>query len=87
MATAVTVLYFASLREQIGREHDTAPVPPIGVSVRALQAILAEQDATVGQVFAATPRLRVAINQALATFENTVKPGDEVAFFPPMTGG
>lgn len=87
MATVVTVLYFASLREQIGREQDRAPVPPTGLSVTALQAVLASQDSTVGQILAQTPRLRVAINHTLANFEDTVQPGDEVAFFPPMTGG
>lgn len=87
MAPAVTVLYFAALREQIGRDGDAITVPETGASVQALQALIAAQDHNAGQVLKNTSRLRVAINQTLARFEDTVKPGDEVAFFPPMTGG
>lgn len=86
MAQAVTIFYFAALREQMGRERETVSVHAEPVAVEALVAELRRKDAAMDAVFAASPRLRVAINQTLATFQDTVKPGDELAFFPPMTG-
>ncbi|MGO3518847.1 MAG: molybdopterin converting factor subunit 1 [Acetobacter cibinongensis] len=88
MTLEVTVLYFASLREQVGREQDKVVLPAgATVSVRALLDILSQNDSELKAIFERMPRLRVAINQALATFDGVVKTGDEIAFFPPMTGG
>lgn len=86
MAT-VTILYFASLREQLGREQETATISADGESVATLLSALRAQDAALNDLFDQTPRIRVAINQALGSFQDSVKPGDELAFFPPMTGG
>lgn len=87
MTLDVTILYFAALREQMGRESETVALPAPGVTVETLLAALRLKDAVMDEVFAAVPRLRVAINQRLATFQDTVTSGDELAFFPPMTGG
>lgn len=87
MAQDVTIFYFAALREQMGREKETVSLPAQPVTVEFLMQGLRQTDASLNEVFAASPRIRVAINQTLATFQDTVKPGDELAFFPPMTGG
>lgn len=87
MTQDVTIFYFAALREQMGREREAVSLPAYPMTVDALIQGLRRQDSVMDEVFAASPRLRVAINQTLATFQDTVKPGDELAFFPPMTGG
>lgn len=87
MAQDVTIFYFAALREQMGRERETVRLSEPSVTVEAFLTELRQKDAMLDTVFAAAPRIRVAINQTLATFQDTVKPGDELAFFPPMTGG
>lgn len=87
MAEQVTVLFFAALREQIGQESLSVSVPVAGMSVNALRQQIEQADPGVAQALAEQPRLRVAVNQTLSTFDHLVKPGDEVAFFPPMTGG
>ncbi|MCG0996248.1 molybdopterin converting factor subunit 1 [Acetobacter indonesiensis] len=87
MQGRVTILYFASLREQLGREHEDVALTDGQVPVQTLVADLRNRDKAFDGVFAAMPRIRVAINQELASFQDTVKEGDEVAFFPPMTGG
>ena len=84
---SVTILYFASLREQLGREREPAAVAAEGASVTSLPSALRAQDPALNDLFERPPRIRVAINQALASFQDTVRPGDELAFFPPMTGG
>ncbi len=74
----ITVRYFASIREQLGRGSDE--LDPGGI-INA---------ADVWQKAAGSPapsRILVAINQEYASLDQTVAPGDEVAFFPPVTGG
>lgn len=87
MADRVTVLFFAALREQIGQDSLSVAIPPAGLSVAALRHQIEEVDPNIARAFADQPKLRVAINQTLGTFEQRVHAGDEVAFFPPMTGG
>lgn len=87
MQGRVTILYFASLREQLGRECEDVSLTDGQVPVQTLVSDLRSRDKALDGVFAAMPRIRVAINQELASFQDIVKAGDEVAFFPPMTGG
>ena len=79
MQTAqITVRYFASIREQLGRQEDRLEVAGIACV------------ADIWQRVAATPlpaNTLVAVNQEYARPDTPVKPGDEVAFFPPVTGG
>lgn len=76
---SIHVKYFASLRETIGRSHDE---------------ITFTNNATVEEVWIQATqnmqrpnRLLVAVNQEYANFEQEVCDEDEVAFFPPVTGG
>ncbi|MCP1227239.1 molybdopterin converting factor subunit 1 [Acetobacter fabarum] len=87
MADRVTVLFFAALREQIGQESLSVTIPASGVTVAALRTQIEGANLTIAQALADQPKLRVAVNRTLSTFEQQVTPGDEVAFFPPMTGG
>ena len=75
----IQVKYFASLRETIGRSHDTLNVTD-SISVEEVwnQATSSMQR---------PENVLVAINQEYANFSNRVQDGDEVAFFPPVTGG
>ena len=75
----IQVKYFASLRETIGRSHDTLNVTD-SISVEEVwnQATSSMQR---------PENILVAINQEYANFSNRVQDGDEVAFFPPVTGG
>lgn len=83
----VTVLYFAWLRERIGRGDETLALPPTVATVGALMDHLAGLDARHADGFAGRASLRCAINQSIVTLDDPVHPGDEVAFFPPVTGG
>ncbi|MFD1215575.1 molybdopterin synthase sulfur carrier subunit [Microbulbifer celer] len=81
----IKVLFFASLREQL--DCDALEVAVDGLStVGDLRQQLAGKGA-VWQTALADERLQVALNQQLSSADAVVSDGDEVAFFPPVTGG
>ncbi len=83
---SLKVLYFASLRETLGKSSEQFALPAGVASVGQLHAhLLARGDAW--QALAGTKNLRVAVNQDMATMDTPLRDGDEVAFFPPVTGG
>lgn len=79
----VKVLYFASLREAIGSGAESVDLPAGVATVGALHAALGQRHAAL----LTTKNLRAAVNQQMAGMEAPVAAGDEVAFFPPVTGG
>ena len=85
--TPLTILYFAWLRERTGTSQESL-VPPAGVgTVGDLIAWLAERSPGHASAFANRRTVRCAVNQDFAEPATRVGPGDEVAFFPPVTGG
>ncbi len=85
--TMVTLLYFASVRERVGRSREDVALPPGTPTVASLVEHLRSRDAAYGEAFAPGKTWRVAVNQRMADPATPLKPGDEVAFFPPVTGG
>ncbi|MEW5888340.1 MAG: molybdopterin converting factor subunit 1 [Pseudomonadota bacterium] len=82
----IRILYFASLREAIGQSAEQLVLPPGVSSVGALYAHLAGRGGA-WEALARFKNLRVAVNQKMADMDAAVRDGDEVAFFPPVTGG
>lgn len=84
----VTLLYFASLRESLGRSREQVALPAGGVpTVARLVDELRARDERWNDTFSPAKPWRVAVNQRMADLATPIKPGDEVAFFPPVTGG
>ena len=81
------LLFFAGLREQLGRGNEDLELPPGVGTVAALRAHLMGRGEAWQAALAANRVLRVAVNQDMAQPSTSIKPGDEVAFFPPVTGG
>ena len=83
----VKVLYFAGLRERLGQAAEEIELPP-GVSTLAgLRSHLVSRGGEWQSAFAETRLVRMAINQDMAEANAPVRAGDEIAFFPPVTGG
>ncbi|GAA5158694.1 molybdopterin converting factor subunit 1 [Viridibacterium curvum] len=80
----VQVLFFASLREALGTAGETLEVGE-GCDVAAARALLAARRGEWQRL--ASPRIRAAVNQALVAEAHGLAEGDELAFFPPVTGG
>jgi molybdopterin synthase sulfur carrier subunit len=83
----MTLLYFAWVRQKAGRSEEQIALPPEVTTVRELAAFLAARDGGYAEAFADDKRLRVAVNQEHADWDAAVRDADEVAFFPPVTGG
>ncbi len=83
----VTLLYFAGLRENLGCSREQVALPAGTPTVATLVEHLRDRDPRWSEAFAPGKRWRVAVNQQLSDLATPVKPGDEVAFFPPVTGG
>ncbi|BCW88596.1 Molybdopterin synthase sulfur carrier subunit [Alphaproteobacteria bacterium SO-S41] len=81
------IRYFAWVRERVGRaEEEVQPTTPIA-TVADLADWLATRGPGYEAAFADRNRLRVAVNQDQADFTAHIAANDEIAFFPPMTGG
>jgi molybdopterin synthase sulfur carrier subunit len=83
----VTILYFASLRETLGCAREQLAISTSTATVSSLVEQLRNRDGHWPEAFAPGKSWRVAVNQQMADLATPVKPGDEVAFFPPVTGG
>lgn len=81
------VLYFAALSERLGTRSEDLDVPPAVTTVAGLRALLMGRGGAWKSALAQGKALRVAVNQEIALPATPVKSGDEVAFFPPVTGG
>jgi molybdopterin synthase sulfur carrier subunit len=84
---ALTILYFAWVRERIGVGEERV-VPPAGVNdVAALIDWLATRGEGHAAAFADRGRLRAAIDQTFVPLDAAIVGAREVAIFPPVTGG
>ena len=80
------ILYFASVRETLGQGSEELVLPTDVTDVAGLLGFLAQR----GGPWASLPtyrNLRYAVNQEMVRLDASIRPGDEVAFFPPVTGG
>lgn len=81
------VLYFAWLRARVGRPSEEVTPPDDVRTVDELTRWLAADRPGFAKALEAKGVVRCAVNQTYARGDHPVKPGDEVAFFPPVTGG
>ena len=77
----VKVRFFAGLRERLGTDAELVEIPDSASTVAGLRLHLMQRGGAWQQV------LGVAVNHDMAAANAPLNPGDEVAFFPPVTGG
>lgn len=87
MATdnTISVKFFARLREELDTETLTVAAEP-GLTAGRLLQDLAARGGNWTQLDGAQP-VMIAVNQVMTKPDKALQPGDEVAFFPPVTGG
>ncbi len=81
------VRYFAWLRSRLNRAEEDVAVPAEVTTLNGLLDHLITLSPGHAAVFADRTILRAAINQVFADLDSAFTPTDEVAFFPPVTGG
>ncbi len=83
----VMVLYFARLREAVGRDREMLELPDGVTTVGGLRLWMIARGAPWAEAFTEIKRIRAAVAQQMATDDTALSEGAEVAFFPPVTGG
>ena len=82
----IRVLYFASLRERVGRDTEEIALDA-ATNVGTLRDRLAARGEIWADALGDGARVLAAVNRRHATRDTSIADGDEVAFFPPVTGG
>lgn len=83
----VNILYFARLAETLGLKDEALELPEGCKTVSDLVRLLQSRGEPFDSAFDGETRVLVAINQKMSEVSAEIHRGDEVAFFPPVTGG
>ena len=83
----VKILYFASVREKLGTDAEELDLPAGVATIAGLRSHLRARGGAWADAMAEGKLLRAAVNQDMVQPAAAIKAGDEVAFFPPVTGG
>ena len=83
----ITLLFFAGLRERLGVSREEIDVPAEVGTLGALRSHLLRRGGAWSEALAEGKLVRMALNQDMAGSAAAIRPDDEVAFFPPVTGG
>ena len=81
------ILYFASLAEILDRKSEQLELPADCKTVESLVSLLRERGEPFAGAFDGSTRILVAINQEMSAPAAEINDSDEIAFFPPVTGG
>jgi sulfur-carrier protein len=83
----VNILYFASLREALDTGQENLELDNQIECVADLKRLLIERGGQWQQAFTQQQSLLVSVNQQMANDDTLIQDKDEIAFFPPVTGG
>jgi molybdopterin synthase sulfur carrier subunit len=83
----VKLLYFAWVRQKIGHSDEEMKRPEGVTTIGELMSALQSRGGGYAEAFAAPERLRAARNQEHVKADADISDDDEIAFFPPVTGG
>ena len=83
----MNIKYFSWLRDRIGIEEDDIELELESISVKELIDLLAKKSDSHFEALKDTSIIRCAVNLEVVNFDHKIGKNDEVALFPPMTGG
>jgi len=83
----IKIQYFASIREALDRKEESLALPEGVDSIEALIEHLVQVNPHFSAVFNGDKKVLVAVNETIVGRDYGLSEDDEVAFFPPMTGG
>ncbi|NOS96394.1 MAG: molybdopterin converting factor subunit 1 [Methylotenera sp.] len=83
----IKLFYFARLKETLKYSTEDLNLPDEPMTILKLKALLAKRGDVWGEMLMGKLKVRAAINHELVDDNAAISNGDEVAFFPPVTGG
>lgn len=83
----IRLVYLARLRDALGTAAESIDLPRDVSTVRGLLAWLSQRGGAWAQELAPGRAIRIAVNHDIAQGDTPIRAGDEVAVFPPVTGG
>ena len=83
----MNILYFSWIKDKLGKTKENITIDENISSVAELITFLKSKDEAYKEVFKDISSIRVSINMETANMEDPISNNDEIAFFPPMTGG
>ncbi len=81
------IKYFSWIKEQIGKSEEQIELPHHIKNVNELINYLNEIDEKYNLIFEKKDIIKIAVNKTYSSFDTNINDNDEIAFFPPVTGG
>lgn len=82
----IKVLFFARIRDQVGCTELDVELPDTVDNIEGFTGAIKARGAAFDEALS-DPNVLIAVNQEMASGQTTVEDGDEIAYFPPVTGG
>ena len=83
----MVVKYFSWIKEHIGKSEEQIDLPNYITNVNLLVNYLNELDEKYNIIFEKKELIKIAVNKTYSSFDTNISNSDEIAFFPPVTGG
>ena len=83
----MVVKYFSWIKEHIGKSEEQIDLPSNITNVNQLINYLNEKDKKYNIIFEKKELIKIAVNKTYSSFDTNISNSDEIAFFPPVTGG
>ena len=83
----MVIKYFSWIKEKIGKSEEKIVLPSHITNVTQLINYLKELDEKYNLIFEKKELIKIAVNKTYSSFDTNISDNDEIAFFPPVTGG
>ena len=81
------IKYFSWIKEHVGKSEEQIELPAHVNNVNELINYLNEIDEKYNLIFEKKEIIKIAVNKTYSSFDTNISNNDEIAFFPPVTGG
>ena len=81
------IKYFSWIKEHVGKSEEQIELPDHINNVNELINYLNEMDEKYNLIFEKKELIKIAVNKTYSSFDTNISDSDEIAFFPPVTGG
>ena len=83
----MVIKYFSWIKEHIGKSEEQIILPSHIININQLINYLSEMDEKYNLLYEKKELIKIAVNKTYSSFDTNIKDSDEIAFFPPVTGG